>query len=407
MRLSGVKAAVDTDSSPVEVREGLSKPPPREVVHIITGLQIGGAERMLAKLLAAVDREQYSALVISLTADGPVASEIRALGVPVAALDMPAGRLTIKGLLRMARLLRASRPEIVQTWMYHSDLVGGVMARLLTKASVIWGIHQSLDSERSKRHTLATARACAFVSRVVPDAIVSCSHDLARVHVEMGYDATKVCVIPNGFDLFEFQPRPNVRAKFRRDLGMEESAILVGLIARYDPQKDHAMFVRAAAEVASQQGDTHFVLCGTKVDSDNAVLVGQIADTAFPERFHLMGPRVDVSAIIAALDVLALSSLFGEGFPTVIGEAMACGIPCAATAVSDTGYLVGDTGRLCEPGDVSGLAEAICALVGLDADEREALGRAARRRIEEEFEIGLVARRYEGVYDELVAGPRR
>ena len=377
--------------------------PPHRLVHVITGLALGGAEVMLYELLRALDPARFRPAVISLTAPGPLAPRIRALGVPVESLGMAPGRPDPGGLLRLARALRRCQPDLVHTWMYHADLLGGLTARLVTRAPVVWGLHNStLDPRTTRLSTRATVRACAWLSRRVPTRILSCSEVSARLHRALGYDPGRMQVIPNGFDMDTYQPNPTQAAAVRAELDLPPGALLVGLAARWHPQKDHRNFIAAAARVARERPGTWFVLAGTGITHANAELTALIDASGVPERFRLLGARSDMPRLTAALDLAVTASAYGEAFPLVIGEAMACGVPCVVTDVGDSALLVADTGRVVPPGDAPALAAAIAALLERPAAQRQALGAAARARIAAHYALPVIAGRYQTLYSSLL-----
>jgi glycosyltransferase involved in cell wall biosynthesis len=378
---------------------------PLRVTHVIAGLELGGAEMMLYKLLSSLDRARFDPAVISLSTPGPLAARIAALGVPVSALEMPRGRVQLRALGRLARSLQARRPEVVHTWMYHADLLGGALARATGDARVIWGVRGSLDERLSKRSSLLTARACALTSRWLPDRIVSCSQRLAELHVQLGYDPGRMMVIPNGFDLSWFKPERQLRERTREQLGVAAGELLVGTVARFDPQKDHRTFVRAAGEIARVRADVSFAMCGPGVDAANAQLTSWIAEAGIAGRCKLLGSVQDTRAVLNALDVLVCSSAFGEGFPNVLGEAMACGVSCITTDVGDAAAIVAGTGRVVGTSDWRALAREIAAVLSLPAAERLVLGELARARVREHFALADVTRRFEALYLELCGWP--
>jgi glycosyltransferase involved in cell wall biosynthesis len=374
------------------------------VVHVITGLEIGGAETMLSRLLATTDRERFTSSVVALGRWGPIGDRIAELGVPVTALDLGPDAGLPTGLSRLGVLLRRARPAVVQTWLYHADLLGGLAARLVAWAPVVWGIHNTnLDPALVKRGTIRAARACARLSARVPCAVVCCSETTRRLHEAFGYAPARMVVIANGVDPAAFRPDPGARDAVRAELGLTADAPLVGLVARFDPLKDHRTFVRAAAAAAAADPRARFLLAGAGADADNATLRGWIEEAGVAERTFLLGPRRDVPRLMAALDVGTLSSV-GEALPLVVAEAMACGVPCVVTDVGDAGELVGDTGLVVPPRDPGALAAAWLALLGLPAAERRALGAAARHRIEEHYSLAATVARYEALYERVGAG---
>lgn len=363
---------------------------------------------MLYELLRHTDKQNFDAEVISLTDAGIYGARIARLGVPVHTLGMRGAAGDARAWQRLIKHLRGSRPDIVQTWLYHADLVGGLAARAACVPRVVWGIHISrLDARGAKPTTLWTVRAGARLSGLVPHKIICCAESAARLHAGMGYQANKMTVIPNGFDLQRFKPDAAARALVRHELGIADRTPLVGMISRFDPQKDHETFVRAAATLRSRLPEAKFLLCGEGSDWHNQKLVGWIEEQNLRDCFHLIGRRDDTPRLYPALDVLTLSSAYGEAFPMVVGEAMACGVPCVVTDVGDSGLLVGDTGRVVPVRDSGALAEAWNVVIGMTREAREALGSAARRRILSHYEIEAVAARYENLYRTLTKSQKQ
>jgi len=374
------------------------------IVFIITGLSTGGAEMMLLKLLERLDRQRFELHVISLTTLGEIAPRIAALGIPVDVVGMKPGLSSVLKFFRLVKVLKSLRPDIVHTWMYHADFMGGLAARFSGVPAIAWCIRNSnLDKDRTKLSTRTIVGLCAQLSRWIPSQIVSCSEGARRVHVAHGYAEEKMLVVPNGFDLTRFKPDDHARRVVRAELGLDLDAPLVGLIGRLDPQKNHAGFFEAAGLLHRQMPEAHFVLAGMGIDWNNTALRQAIDKAGISSRTHLLGLRNDMPVLMAALDVLASSSSYGEAFSNVVGEAMACGVPCVVTDVGDSAYIVGDTGRVVASGDTEGLAHALVDILQLPAVERLALGEAARMRVETHFEIGHITRQYESFYAELAS----
>jgi glycosyltransferase involved in cell wall biosynthesis len=373
--------------------------PSLHVVHVITGLQTGGAEMMLYKLLSETSEDQnVESRVVSLMPDGPIGDRIRELGVPVTTLDMPRGTLTWDGLYRLFQLLRREQPDVVQTWMYHADLIGGIMAWMAGVDHIVWNIRSStLDADRDKQTTIWTAKLCVWLSPWLPDRIVTCAREAGRVHAELGYDASKMVVVPNGFDTEQYRPDEQRRAQIRDELNLQDEAV-VGLVARYHPQKDHRTFIRAAALLAEQIPNVHFVLCGTDVNWDNNELVGWIEEHELLDSFSLLGRRDDIASVMTAFDVAVLSSATGEAFPNVVGEAMACGVPCVVTRVGDSAEIIGNTGIAVPTESPEVLAEGCEEILSLSAERREQLGQRARDRVENHYSLEATAEKYLDVY---------
>jgi glycosyltransferase involved in cell wall biosynthesis len=372
-----------------------------KVTHIISNLDGGGAETMLYRLLCGMDTARFKNEVISLTDLGTLTAKIRLAGVTVRALGMKRGMPNPLPVARLHQWIRTSKPQIVQTWMYHANLLGGLAARLAGEIPVVWGIHQAnLDPELNKLLTIWTAKGCGRMSRWLPSYILFVSHASLLLHTQLGYAARRMEVIPNGFDLHEFSPDSAARLSLRMELEIAEDAVVIGMAAHFRPEKDHRNFVQAAARVHAMIPDVHFVLCGLGVTRDNQQLVKWIADAGIQYRCHLLGERRDIPRLFSAIDIATSSSL-SEAFPLSVGEAMACGTPCVVTNVGDSALMVGATGRVVAPGNPDALAEAWRELIESGPGMRRYLGMAARYRVQQHFALSATVERYQAIYTEL------
>jgi glycosyltransferase involved in cell wall biosynthesis len=286
--------------------------------------------------------------------------------------------------------------DLVQTWLYHADLIGGIAARL-AGLPVVWGVHHASVDAQMKTTTRLVVRSCAALSNWLPERIVCCAEATKAGHVRLGYAAAKSVVIPNGFDASQFKPDAGARLSVRQERGIQEGTILIGYFARFHPDKDHAVFVEAAGTLHRDFPDVHFVLCGQEITPDNPTLLAWVEAAGVRDRVHLLGLRQDIPRLMASLDVFSLSSR-NEAAPLVIGEAMACGVPCAVTDVGDSAEMVGNTGEVVPPRDPQALALAWRRLLEAGEQRRRELGKAARLRIEENFDLAGVVRRYEALY---------
>jgi len=374
-----------------------------KVTHIIAGLQADGAEMVLHTIASRMDAQRFQNEVISLTDRGVMAERLEAAGVPVRTLGMRPGVPNPIRIAQLAGLIKASKPSVVQTWMYHADLLGGLAARLAGSPPVVWGIHHSnLEPGQNRRMTIMTARACAKISGSIPTKIICCSEASRVAHIDFGYNAEKMEVIPNGFDLKRFHQDSEARNSLRRELGVPNETMLIGIAARFHVQKGHRNFVEAAARLHSAMPEVHFVLCGKGAEKSNPELMGWIKGAAsdLASRFHLLGARNDVARIFAALDISTSASI-SEAFPMAVGEAMACGTPCVVTDVGDSALIVGETGRAVPPSNPERLSEAWKDLLTASLATRRAMGRAARERIEHNFNIGTIVQRYQTLYQRV------
>jgi len=372
------------------------------ILHVITGLSDGGAEAILYRLCQNAEQDEH--IVVSLTNAGKYADLLSAMGVRVSCIGLRRGVLASLGLFRLWRVIREESPFVIQTWMYHSDLLGGVAARLAGCPRVFWGVHNTiLTPGKSRWTTIWIARINSWLSRWVPTKIIYCAEKARQIHRGMGYDDRRAVVIPNGYDVRFFRPDLPARTGLRREWGVNENTPVIGLVARLDPQKDHDNLLAAIAILKRQEIDLRCVLVGMGLEPDSPDLSGLLTkyglrkgDVIIP-----LGRRQDIPGIMSALDVHVLSSL-GEAFPNVLCEAMACGTPCVTTDVGDAEIIVGDTGWVVPPGQPVELAAAIRKALDLWAKSPEQWKerqRQARHRIADHFDIARMVDAYRKVWN--------
>ena len=388
---------VDSEPGKLNGSERPDRPNMIRIVHVISDLDVGGAEVMLAKLVVGMDKRGFANTVVSLTDGGQLGEAITAAGIPVHSLGMKRSKPDLSGLSRLIRLLKATKPNLVQSWLYHADFLSLLAAPFAGSPPLLWNVRCSdMDFRHYPSLTRWTVRALALGSRR-PVAVVSNSVAGQRLHQRLGYRPRRWEVIPNGIDLSRFQPDASARGRFCAELGLAAETAVVGLVARVDPMKDHAMFLDAARRVADVRSGVHFVLIGKGTE----MLTPMVAAHKLAGQVHLLGFRNDVEHLLPALDVACLSSAFGEGFPTVLAESMACGIPCVTTDVGDARSIVADTGLVVPVRDPASLAHAIIDLIDRGPAAREQLGRAARVRIETEYSLSRIVDQYTALYSDL------
>jgi glycosyltransferase involved in cell wall biosynthesis len=375
---------------------------PIRVAHLITSLDVGGAELTLLQLVTRSDPDRVRHEVIVLKPAGPVGAMLEERKIPVQSLAMTRNIADLTRLGRLVARLRDRRPAVLQTWLYHADLLGLLAGRRAGVPRVVWNLRASDLDLRARPITRLTRWACARASALVTDAVVNSTAGL-RFHQSLGYRPRRWHLIPNGVDVERFRPDAESRLRLRRELGLDPDTTLVGLVARYDPVKDHATFLRAAARLSVTRPGVHFVLAGRGVEPGTAALTSLVGELGLGDRVRLLGERRDVASVTAALDLAALSST-SEGFPNTVLEAMACGVPCVATAAGDAAAIVGDAGEVVAPRDVPALAAALDRWLALDRGARERAGRRARERVACDFGLDAVVRRYDALYAGPAAG---
>jgi glycosyltransferase involved in cell wall biosynthesis len=365
-----------------------------KITHIITDLDTGGAEVMLCKLLSSLHNDAVNSMVISLMGRGKITEQIEALGVRVETLDLEQGeRPGWRTVKKLRQFMRAFNPDIVQGWMYHGNIVATVAVFLFDpmcrKVKLFWNVRQTLyDINNEKIQTrwlIVLGRWLSFF----PHSIIYNSNLSAEQHCNVGYSVKKTKIIPNGFDLQKFRPDQNRRQQLREELRVAESVLLVGHISRLHPMKDHATLLRAIERVVEGLSD---------IDSKQEVLFllighGVTSELSKNPAIRFLGERVDVPRIMSALDIVVSSSAWGEGFPNVIGEAMASKVPCVVTDVGDSAYIVGKYGRVCSVGDDQCIASSLLQLIE-NKQERKTAGKQARKRIKENYSMDKIKKEY-------------
>lgn len=372
-----------------------------KVTHVIIGLGIGGAELMLQRLVEGLngnDGMEHS--VISLTDLGPVGQQMQNAGISVMALNMKNAVSLPRIFYKLRYELKIQKPDIIQTWMYHSDFLGGLAAKSLGIDNIIWGIRTTDVTLGRSKLTVKLRKLSAILSYSIPKIII-CAADAGRiVHEQVGYDSSKMKVIPNGFDLDRLTVKPEQRKEFRAEHGFTDEEVIIGSIGRFNPIKNQKLFVETAALLTPQYPNIRFLLIGRDNTWDNTELVSWIKQHSLGDKFVLLGERSDVPVCLAAMDIFCLHSKT-EGFPNVLGEAMAMGLPCVATDVGDAKVLLANTGKTVSLTALS-LCDGITEILNLDKSSMTKLGLQARKRLYDNYSLSKIIEQYNNVYKSLI-----
>lgn len=374
-----------------------------KIIHLITSLGVGGAEQQLFRILNHMDKNRFENIIISIQDEGILGRELKALGFKLYTLNISRNFSALKGMIKLIHILQTERPDILQTWLYHADFFGLLASKFSKVPKLAWNVRCSYIGMQYYSLTSALIiRLCTWFSNQ-PDAIVVNSERGMVSHRQLGYRSFAWHCIPNGFDLEMFRPNELMRAKLRNSLNIEERDLLVGLVGRFDPFKDHSTFFKAAALVSRQISNAKFVLVGLGTDPSNQFLISESKKYGVFDKTLFLGVRRDIPDIMAALDAFVLTSA-SEGFPNVLCEAMACGIPCVSTDAGDARKILGETGHVVAPGDANALAVALINLLTLDEEDRRQLGATARNRIAEHYSLKKITSIYEALYQNLCSG---
>jgi glycosyltransferase involved in cell wall biosynthesis len=374
-----------------------------KVLHVTTTFNgAGGSEGNLVRLICNMDKMRFSNAVVAMSRRFLLPERVKQEGIPCTSLGMRPAVSSSVALVRLLRIVRQVRPHILQTWMYHADLVGLLAGKLMGVPVIAWNIRCSLMDTRPRWSTALVRRALIPLSGI-PDVVITNSQSGLQAHQALGYRPRTWIWIPNSIDLDRFRPRAAARAALRAELAVAGDTALIGLVARFNPMKDHANFISAARLLVAENPTVHFVLAGHEMDLSDAKLASLIDSTGARDRFHVLGLRQDIHQVTAGLDVACSSSAYGEGSSNAVAEAMACAVPCVVTDVGDSALIVGDTGKIVPARNSRALAQALSELLALSPRRRLALGHRARERIRERFSLPSVVDRYQRMYESLAA----
>jgi len=371
-----------------------------KVLHLITSLDTGGAEITLRRLLSRFNRQKFQNIVVSLTCDGPVGAQIRELGVPVHVIGMRRGVPSPSGFWLLWRLICQERPAILQTWLYHSDLVGYFLGRAAGVNSIVWNIRCADTGDMYSRgiRRLTFKALVHFSPRI--DTIIANSYAGRAHHEACGYLSSHWQVVPNGYDTEQLRPQAAARSWLIGEADLESDDFIIGIVARFDPLKGHEIFLQAASMFAANRSRAKFVMVGSGLEESNIKLMALIDKYGVRKRVRLLGERTDISRVMSGFDIAACTS-HSEGFPNMVAEAMACGIPCVATNVGDVERLMDGTGWLVTAGDPAAVTAAWKEAADLSPALRQRVGKEARARIVERYSLDATTLRYEEIYSAL------
>lgn len=313
---------------------------PPKIVHIIIGLNVGGAELMLKRLvLNSQAKGEFKHEVVSLTDLGVIGADLKKAGIPVYTLNMKSVFLILQVYFSLNKLLKKLKPDVVQTWMYHADFIGGLAAKHVGVKNIFWGIRTTDVSQGASRLTVALRNLCAKLSYQIPSKIICAAHAAKDLHEKIGYDAAKMVVIPNGFELDKLTATEDDRRLLRKELGLSDTDIVIGSVGRFNEVKNQKLFVEIAADLIKKNPHLKFMMVGRDNDESNQILMGWLQEYKLANSFRLLGQRSDIPKCLKSFDIFLIHSKT-EGFPNVLGEAMAIGTIAVSTNVGDVSYLI-------------------------------------------------------------------
>ena len=361
------------------------------MLQMVNGFAIGGGEMKLLELVENLDRDRYNITVCSVGQGGPLQQDFEKLGDDVVVFDKKFS-FDLSLVFKVARLMKEKNIDLLQTTLFYADVIGAYAAAMANVPVVIsW---EAVSHPYRARHMLSYKMAMRKI-----DVVVAVSNAIRKqVMEERGVPSEKARTIHYGIDLEKYTHSDTLK---RKDIGLEDSDLVLGTVARYTDQKGHTYLIDAAPGIVEKFPNAHFVFVGDGPNRED--MEAQIKKLGLERNFHLLGFRKDVVDLLNLFDVFVLPSLY-EGLPNVVLEAMACARPIIATGVDGTAEAVedGECGYIVPPKNPQALTERINHLIA-SPDLMRRMGDASRKRVETHFSLEKQIRQFEELYDELIA----
>jgi glycosyltransferase involved in cell wall biosynthesis len=371
------------------------------ILFLIRSLNPGGAERQLIELVRGMDKNRFQVRVATFYNGGKLRPELEEIPHTKVYSLKKSGRWDLIPFLhRLNQLLVREQSDVIYSYMDTANLFG-LWAGKRHRARVVWGLRAGYKDFSQYDWTAGAVYRLSALSSRFADLVICNSWTASKVHPKHGYAKQNIAVVPNGIDVEKFKPDATAGQKLRDEWNLPSGKKVIGIVGRLDPVKGHTTFFKAARELSEKRPDVHFVCVGSGSAEYKAFLQEWVASQKLSRRVTWSDARLDMPAVYNALDILTSASS-SESFPNVIGEAMACGLPCVVTDVGDSSRIVGDSGLVIPPGDTDALTAAWERLLDYSPQELSSLGVAARRRIETEFTLETMVRSTEQLLEGLV-----
>lgn len=358
---------------------------------------------MLYKIVKDMDPIRFKSIVLSLTNLGVIGERIKKHNIQVLSLGISKkGIPGLSAVFGLFKIMRKFKPDIVQGWMYHGNLAVWITRLFFFKnTTFFWNIRQSLDDfTREKKRTRLIIKLGGWLSFGINGIIYNSIVGLKQ-HTQLGYGKRKSILIPNGFDVSVFKPADRFNHCVRKEFGLHNDELIIGLIARYHPVKGHEVFLKAAVHIVDKFKNVRFLMAGTGIDWNNESLKKLILSYKLEDQVVLLGEQSDIKDVMCCLDLL-VSSSHAEAFPNVIGEAMACGVPCVVTDAGDSALIIEDTGMVVPRNNTRALASSVVNFLSLSKKDQKKMGTLSRQRIIDHFSMSKIINQYENVYERTI-----
>jgi glycosyltransferase involved in cell wall biosynthesis len=371
------------------------------VVILARSLEVGGAETQLSALAKGLSPDLFDVTVACLYAKGPLLEELRSSGVQILPLEKKGRWDLLSFVFRTARSLQSLQPDILHSFLTPPNILSALIISWLKPCKLIWGIRASnMDlSNYDWTWRLSFKAECLLSGR--PDLIIANS-DAGRKYVsEFGFPNSRMGVIPNGIDTAHYSNAESSGDTVRREFGFEASSPIIGIVARLDPMKDHRTFLLAAQQTSKFLPEARFLCIGSGRPEYEAQLKQLTIELGLKDKVVWAGQRRDLPEIYSVMDIVTLSSAYGEGFPNTLGEAMSCSVPCVGTDVGDVAKLVGDTGIVVPVHDAIGMSKGWMKLLDESAEEQVVRRHLCRERIVQNFSLDAMIAAHTRLYQNL------
>ena len=361
-----------------------------KTLHIITQLAHGGAERQLTNVASMSPDESA---IFSIKKPSQIATELQEVRVPVYSGNAR-NSTSPKWVLRLRKVIGEVEPDVIMGWMYHGNLAASFARIIGNQIPILWNVRHSIHNLALEKPTTRIAIRSGRWLRRTPERIVYNSNVAAEQHEEFGFPADKRIVIANGFNLGRFRPDTSLRVLRRAELGIPKDRMLLGMLGRVHPMKNHFGWVQAFQEVRRKYESVHCVIAGTGVAKRNGRVAEAVREAKLENAVTLLPQTHLPEHLYPALDLLVMPSSWGEGFPNVVGEAMACAVPALVTDVGDAASVVGNTGFVAADGSPAELTRCTLEALALGPEGLASYGQRARERMHECYGIDSISRQY-------------
>ena len=367
------------------------------ILYFITNLTTGGAEIQLYNVVKKL-RIDHEIEVISMLTAGDIGHKIEKLDIPLHVLNLHKLRSIFRAIVLVLNVFIKLKPDVVHTWMYHSNLFGGIVAKLFRIKKIIWSIHHNdLSLQHNKFSTIIVAKIGALVSYFIPAKIICVSSKVIDIHSRFGYFKKKMVYIPNGIDLNLFYSIPNARISFIKEFNLRKETKLIGCIGRFDQIKNHKIFLESVAKLCQRDADIKIILCGKNINKSNVQLLNLIDENHLTDIVLLLGLQKNVPVLFSALDMIVNAS-FNESFSLVLAEALACRTLCVSTIGGDPERFLEPSQHIKNPKSSSEMARVIARNLDLSANVKNELKQTGLNKIIKDYSLDKLTENYLKIY---------